>query len=377
MRSLQLGMLGGGPGSFIGFTHRLAAKMDEEFALVGGAFSSDYAKSVKFARSIDLDVKRVYRSVDELIERERALPVDGRMTAVTIATPNYLHYDAARKLIRAGFHVICDKPVTMTCAEAERLEKMVGERGTVFCLTHNYTGYPMVREARKLLEKGTLGKIQKIDVQYYMGAFNPLVHDKKNWKSIWRFDPSKAGISCNVADLGTHAFNLVEYITQIEVKAVLADLNTLYDGLPLDLDATILLRFGGNLKGVLRSSHIATGEENALVVKIYGDKMGLRWEEENPNYLYLLSDNKPAQVYSRGKSSNTKFSLEGTRVYRGLPEGFFESFANLYKGAAKAIRTKRETSGAFPTIHDGVRTMKFVEAAVSSHKKGNKWVELQ
>jgi predicted dehydrogenase len=377
MRSLQLGMLGGGPGSFIGFTHRLAAKMDEEFALVGGVFSSDYAKSVKFARSIDLDVKRVYRSVDELIERERALPVDGRMTAVTIATPNYLHYDAARKLIRAGFHVICDKPVTLTCAEAERLEKMVGERGTVFCLTHNYTGYPMVREARKLIEKGTLGRIQKIDVQYYMGAFNPLVHDKKNWKNIWRFDPFKAGISCNVADLGTHAFNLVEYITQIEVKAVLADLNTLYDGLPLDLDATILLRLGGNLKGVLRSSHIATGEENALEIKIYGDKMGLRWEEENPNYLYLLSDNKPAQVYSRGKSSNTKFSLEGTRVYRGLPEGFFESFGNLYKGAAKAIRTKRETSGAFPTIHDGVRTMKFVEAAVSSHKKGNKWVELR
>ncbi len=377
MRSIKLGMLGGGPGSFIGHTHRIAAKMDEEFSLVGGVFSTDHAKSVNFARSIDLDVKRVYRSVEELIAKERALPANERMSAVTIATPNYLHYDAARKLIRSGFHVICDKPVTMTRAEAERLEKLVKERGTVFCLTHNYTGYPMVREARKLLEKGALGKIQKIDVQYYMGAFNPVVHDKKNWKNVWRFDPTKAGISCNVADLGTHAFNLVEYITQIEVKAVLADLNTLYDDLPLDLDASILLRFGGNLKGVLTSSHIATGEENALEIKIYGDIMGLRWEEENPNYLYLLSDNKPAQIYSRGKSSNSKFSLESTRVYRGLPEGFFESFANLYKGAAKAIRTKRQTSGAFPTIHDGVRTMKFVEAAVSSHKKGNKWVELQ
>lgn len=376
MSRIRLGMIGGGPGSFIGSTHRIAALMDDEYRLVGGVFSSDYEKSVSFARHLEIDTARVYANVDALIEKETARPEDSRMQAVTIVTPNHLHYEAARKLIESGFHVICDKPVTMTVSEAEHLERLVAEHGVVFCLTHNYTGFPMVREFRSLIERGEIGPVQKIDVQYYMGALNPYVHEKEKWRTVWRLDPEKAGMSCNAADLGTHAFNLVEYVTQIEVRELLADLNSLYDDIPLDVDASVLLRFGNNLKGVLTSSHIATGEENSLIIRVYGSKGGLIWGEENPNYLYLLRDSEPSHILSRAKDSNSKLSLDGTRVFRGLPEGFFEAFANLYKGAARAIRNEPVEKGEFPTIHDGVRTMRFVQAVVRSHGNGNVWVGL-
>jgi predicted dehydrogenase len=376
MGRIRLGMIGGGPGSFIGSTHRIAATMDDEYRLVGGVFSSNHDRSVSFARDLELDTARAYESVDVLIEAERALPEEVRMQAVTIATPNHLHYEAARKLIESGFHVICDKPVTMTVPEAEHLERLVSEHGVVFCLTHNYTGYPMVREARSLIEKGEIGPLQKIDVQYYMGALNPYVHDREKRRTVWRLDPEKAGMSCNAADLGTHAFNLVEYVTRIEVSELLSDLNNLYEDILLDVDASVLLRFGKNLKGVLTSSHIATGEENSLIIRVYGSRGGLVWGEENPNYLYLLRDSAPSHIFSRAKESNSRLSLDGTRVFRGLPEGFFEAFANLYRGTARAIRNEPVESGEFPTIRDGVRTMRFVEAVVKSHQNGNVWVRL-
>lgn len=376
MRRIRLGIIGGGKESFIGRSHRIAAKMDDDFILVGGVFSSDYKKSLSFAEDLDIGTNRVYKDVDQLIVKELSLPESERIRAVTIATPNYLHYEAAKKLIESGFHVICDKPVTMTLKEAEHLEMLVNKYRIVFCLTHNYTGYPMIREFRHLIEEGAIGQIHKIDVQFYVGAFNALVHDKEKRNEIWRLVPQKAGISCNIGDLGTHAFNLAEYVTKLEVKKVLSDLNTLYDDIPLELDSTVLMRFDGNLKGVLRSSHIATGEEMNFKIMVYGSKAGLIWEQENPNYLFLLHDNEPRQVFSRARSFNSQFSLDSSRVFYGLPEGFFEAFANLYKGAAKAIRNGQMENGEFPTIYDGVRTMKFTEAAVESHKKGNVWVDL-
>jgi predicted dehydrogenase len=373
---IRLGMIGGGKGSFIGQSHRIAARMDDEFILVGGVFSSDFKKSLAFAAELGIDKGRVYKDVDQLIVRELSLPENEKIQAVTIATPNYLHYVAAKKLIESGFHVICDKPVTMTLKEAQNLEKLVNNYRTVFCLTHNYTGYPMIREFRHLIEAGTIGQIQKIDVKFYIGAFNALVHDKKKRKEMWRLNPQKAGKSCNIGDLGTHAFNLAEYATKMEVKKVLSDLNTASDDISLDLDATVLLRFDGNLKGVLRSSHIATGEEMNLKIMVYGSKAGLIWEQENPNYLHLLHDNEPRQVFSRARSYDSQFTLNSSRVFYGLPEGFFEAFANLYKGVAKAIRNGQMENGEFPTIYDGVRTMKFTEAVVESHKKGNVWADL-
>jgi predicted dehydrogenase len=376
MNKIRLGMIGGGKNSFIGFTHRLAAKMDNEFELVGGIFSADYKKSIDFAKELNLDTNRVYRSVDQLIDKELSYSQDERIQAVTIATPNYMHFEAAKKLIMSRFHIICDKPVTMTLNEAEHLEDLVKQHEVVFCLTHNYTGYPMIREFRNLIESDAIGRIQKIDVQFYIGAFNQYVHEEEKRKGIWRLDPEKAGISCNIGDLGTHAFNLLEYVTKLEVREVLADLNTLYDDIVLDLDATVLLRFAKNLKGVLRSSHIATGEEMNLKIMVYGSKGGLTWEQENPTYLYLLHDNEPTQVFTRARSYNSPFSLYSSRVFYGLPEGFFGSFANLYRGAAKAIRKQAMEEVEFPTISDGVRTMKFVEAVVKSHNQGNVWISL-
>jgi predicted dehydrogenase len=376
MSIIKHGIVGGGPGSFIGYAHRLAAKMDDNFILIGGVFSSDYQKSLKFSSELNLDADRIYKNVDELIEKELSISREDRLQAVTIATPNYLHYDIAKKLIQNGFHVICEKPVTMTSAEAEQLEKLVKKHRVVFCLTHNYTGFPMVKEARNLIERGELGKIQKVDIQYYSGALNPVIHKKEKRKEVWRLDPRKSGISCNIGDIGTHAFNLLEYVSGLQVKKVLADLNTLYDDNPLDVDATILLRLNSAIKGVLRSSMVATGEDNNIEIKVYGDRGGLRWCEENPNYLHLLYDDKPAKMYTKGRIYNSQFSLQGSRIKWGIPEGYFEAFANLYNGAAKAIRNEKIEPGEFPTISDGVRTMKFVEAVVKSNKHGNIWVDL-
>jgi predicted dehydrogenase len=272
--------------------------------------------------------------------------------------------------------VICDKPVTVTVHEAEELERLVSERGVTFGLTHNYTGFPMVREGRKRVEQGALGEIQKVDVQYYMDAFNAEVHDPEKRRTQWRFDPEKSGLSLTAADLGTHAFNLAEYIAGVRVKSVLADLNTVYEDIPLDVDVNVLLRFENGARGVLCSSHIATGEDNNLEIKVYGRDGGLIWEEENPNHLHLLHQNEPAQILTRSRKYNSKLSLESSRVFRGLSEGFFEAFANIYTGVAKAIRGERYDPAEFPTISDGVRTMKFVEAAVASHRKGNIWVNL-
>ncbi|MCG8700622.1 MAG: Gfo/Idh/MocA family oxidoreductase, partial [Bacteroidales bacterium] len=271
------------------------------------------------------------------------------------------------------FHVICDKPVTITSGEAVELSRLVEKTRKVFCVTHTYTGYPMVRQMREMIRNGDIGTIQRIDVQYYQGWVNPVIHGEGGELGMWRLNPKVAGISSCMADIGVHAFNLVEYITRLNVHQVLADLNNVSPNVVLDLDGTVLLRFVDNVKGVLRSSQVANGEENGIKLAIYGSKSSLKWEQENPNELYQVAHNIPAKVYKPGNIYNTKFAEASHTMPFGHPEGYYEAFANLYYGAAMAIRDIEYFDGAFLGIEDGVRGMKFIEAVVSSNKEGNVW----
>ena len=305
------------------------------------------------------------------------LPKEERIQVCSVLTPNFLHFPMAKKLLENGFHVICEKPMTTTYEEAKILQATLEKAKTVFAVTHTYTGYPMVRQMREMIKDGAIGKIHKVDAQYYQGWINSIIHDKAKRSTVWRLDPKKAGISSCMGDIGVHAFNMIEYTTGLTVKSILADFNYLYEDNQMDVDGTVLIRMGGHVKGVIRSSQVATGEENGLSIAIYGEKGGLRWEQENPNYLYVLSDDKPLQVYKPGHAYNSKLSLNGTKLPPGHPEGIFDSMANIYLGVARAIRGEKYNDGEFPTMLDGVRGLDFIESSVESNKKGNVWVDLK
>jgi len=272
--------------------------------------------------------------------------------------------------------VICEKPLTTTYAEACELDRIAQISQRVFAVTYTYTGYPMVRQMRQMIRSGSLGNIQKIDVQYYQGWINPFIHDLQKRAEIWRLDPERSGISCCLGDIGTHAFQMTEYVTGLKVGKVLADLNYLYDDNRLDVDGTVLFRTKKGVKGVIRASQIATGEENNFTVQIYGDKAGIRWEQENPNYLYYLEEGKPRQVLKPGHIYNSDLSLDAVKLPPGHPEGIFDAMANIYRGVARAIRKEVFDEGEFPTLSDGLRGMNFIERSVQSHKEGNIWVDL-
>ena len=265
----------------------------------------------------------------------------------------------------------------MTLEEAHELQSVHKASGKVFALTHTYTGYPMVRQMREMIKAGALGKIHKVDARYYQGWINPVIHDSEQRASVWRLDPEKAGISCCMGDIGTHAFNLIEYTTGLKVKSLLADFNYLYEDNVMDVDGTVLVRIDAHVKGVIRASQVATGEENDLAIAIYGEKAAFRWEQEKPNFLYKLSDTEPVQVYKPGHGYNSELSLQGTKLPPGHPEGIFDSMANIYLGAAKAIRGISHDPGEYPSMEDGVRGLNFVEATVASHKGGNVWIDLE
>ncbi len=376
MKRIRLGMIGGGIGAFIGDAHRRAARISNAYTLLGGVFDADYAKGKEFAVTEDIDLSRCHATIDDFIAAELALPTDERIEAVSIVTPNYLHYAHAKKLMENGFHVICEKPVTITIEEAEDLKKTVEKTNRVFCLTHTYTGYPMVRQIREFIKQGMLGDIQRIDVQYYQGWVNPIIHGEKSELSIWRLDPKVAGASSCMGDIGVHAFNLIEYTTGLKVTQVLSDLNNVSPDVELDLDGTVLLRFKENIRGVIRTSQVANGEENGIQIAIYGSKASLKWGQEDPNYLYKIAHNVPRTVYKPGNSYNTEFAEASHTMPFGHPEGIYEAFANLYYGAAKAIWGKELYDGEFPGIEDGVRGMKFIHNVVKSNKEGNIWVEM-
>jgi len=373
---IRLGILGGGGDSLIGVLHRGAANMYDKYALIGGVFNPIWKENIGFATKIGLPINRIYKDFDTLIEEELKLPESDRMQVVSILTPNFLHFPMAKKLLENGFHVICEKPMTTTFVEASILNEILKKSKTIFAVTYTYTGYPMIRQMREMIKNGTLGTIQKIDAQYYQGWINPIIHDTEKRSSTWRLNPDKSGISCCLADIGTHAFDMLEFLSGLRIESILADLNYLYSDNKMDIDAAILLRCSQNVKGVICISQIATGEENSFVIKIYGDKGGLKWEQENPNYLSLLQEGVPLQVLKPGHTYNSQLSLEGTKLPPGHPEGIFEAMGNIYKGVAKAIQKESYNSGEFPTMIDGLRGINFIEKAVESHLNGNVWVNI-
>jgi len=377
MKKIKFGMIGGGIGAFIGDAHRRASRICNDFELVGGVFDVDYEKSKLFAKNENISTDRCYKSVDALIKFELKLPADKRMEVVSIVTPNALHFPFAKSLLSAGFHLICEKPMTLTVKEALELEKLVAKKKLTFALTHTYTGYPMVRQMRDLIAKGVLGTIQRIDAQYYQGWINSIIHGTgSRITGIWRLDPKHAGASSCMGDIGVHAFNLIEYTTGLEVKEVLSDLNPVKEDIQLDLDGTVLLRFSKNLKGVIRASQVCGGEENNLSIAVYGSKASLKWGQENPNYLTRLSDTEPTKIFKPAHGYNDQLAEASHTMPSGHPEGIYEALANIYKGTAKSIRGEKFNAGEFPTVHDGVRGMKFIHSVVKSNKEGNTWVKV-
>jgi predicted dehydrogenase len=376
MKKIRLGILGGGGDSLIGVLHRVASFINDNYEITGAVFNPVWDENIGFAEKIGIPTNRIYKDFDTLISEELKLPADERIQVCSILTPNFLHFPMAKKLLENGFHVICEKPMTNTYEEAKILADLVAATGLHFALTHTYTGYPLVRQLREMVHSGAIGKVQKVDVQYYQGWINPIIHDKDKRSTTWRLDPTKAGISCCMGDIGTHAFNMVEYTTGLRVTSLLADLNYLYDDNQMDIDGNVLLRLQGGVKGVLRASQIATGEENGLKISVYGDQGGLTWEQENPNRLLVRSDDGALQVYTPGHSYNSALSLGGTKLPPGHPEGIFDAMANIYLGMARAIRQQNPHVAEFPTVIDGVRGLNFIESTVASQKGGNVWIDL-
>ena len=375
-KKIRWGVLGGGVDSLIGVLHRVAASMFDAYALTGAVFNPDYALNNAFAEEIGLPLDRIYPDFDTMVAEELKRPKDERIQVFSVLTPNFLHFPMAKKLMENGFHVICEKPMTMTHSEALILAQLHQEHGVHFALTHTYTGYPMVRQMKSIIADGAIGAVQKVDAQYYQGCINSIIHDQEKRQATWRLQPDKSGISCCMGDIGVHAYQMLEFVTGLEVQSVLADLNHLYQDNQMDIDGTVLLRFGPHVKGVLRASQIATAEENNFTIAIYGQTGALKWAQENPNYLHYLKDNQPAQVLKPGHGYNSAFSLDGTKLPPGHPEGIFDAIGNIYKGMTKAVRGEDYVPGEFPSMSDGVRGMKFIETTVDSHREGNIWKSL-
>ncbi len=375
-KKIRLGILGGGGDSLIGVLHRIASSMHDNYEIVGGVFNPEHEESLKFARHLGLDENRVYKDYETFINEEIKLDSEKRIEVVSVLTPNFLHFPMAKMLLENDFHVICEKPLTTTYAEAKKLFKIKESKDLVFAVTYTYTGYPMVRQMTKMVANGEIGKVHKVDAQYLQGWLNPVVHDVEKRSSTWRLNPKVSGISCCVGDIGTHAFNMVELVAGSNVKKILSHLNNLYDDNPMDVDANILIQLENGANGTIRSSQIATGEENNLRISIYGDKGGLKWEQENPNYLYHLSDNEPMLVLKTAHPYNYDISNISTKIPPGHPEGIFDSMGNIYNGVAKAIKKQKFDSVEFPSIDEGVRGMDFIEKAVKSHQSGNIWMNL-
>ncbi len=375
-KKIRLGILGGGGDSLIGVLHRVASFINDNYEIVGAVFNPNFEDNLEFAKQIDIPTNRIYKDFDTLVAEEMKLPEEERIQVCSILTPNFLHFPMAKKLLENGFNVICEKPMTTTYEEAKILQAALEKAGTVFAVTHTYTGYPMVRQMREMIKDGVIGKVHKVDAQYYQGWMNPIIHDKEKRGTVWRLDPKKAGISSCMGDIGVHAFNMIEFTTGLRVQSILCDFNYVYDDNQMDMDGTALIRMDKNVKGVIRASQVATGEENNLSIAVYGQKGGLKWEQENPNYLYKLNDPEPLQVYKPGHQYNSKLSLDGTKLPPGHPEGIFDAMANIYLGVAKAIRGEEYNSGEFPTMLDGVRGLNFIESTVASHKQGNVWIDM-
>lgn len=383
-RKLRMGMVGGGIGAFIGAVHRLAAYLDGEIELVCGAFSGDAEKSKASGEELKLDPKRVYPNYQEMMAREKELPADQRMDFVSIVTPNHVHFGPAKSALENGFHVVIDKPITFSLEEAKELDRIVNQTGLMLALTHTYTGYPMVKEARNLVLTGKLGKIRRVVTEYLQGWLSTRLEATEQKQADWRTDPKRSGKAGAMGDIGTHAENLAEYITGAHVTEVCAELSTFVEGRLLDDDGNVLLRFDNGAKGVLFASQIAAGEENNMKIRVYGELGGLEWAQQEPNTLLVKWLDKPMEIYRAGGNHGylSDPALANFRTPGGHPEGYLEAFANIYRNFALALRARingQEPSPEnldFPTAADGVRGMAFIDAVVESSEKGQKWVKI-
>ena len=377
-RKLRYGMVGGGPNAFIGAVHRLAANLDGQIELVAGAFSADAKNSRMTGKQLFLNPRRAYASYAEMAVREAALPADERIDFVAIVTPNFLHAPVATTFLKAGFHVVCDKPMTLTLAEAKALRNTVRKTGKVFALTHNYTGYPMVKEARELVRTGKLGKILKVVAEYPQGWLLDKIEAAGQKQAAWRLDPRRAGASSCVGDIGTHAENLGRYITGLEIESLCAEFTSFIPGRKLEDDANLLLRYRGGAKGVLHCSQISCGEENNLNIRVYGTLGSLAWHQEHPNELKFIPKGEPVRILRCGNGYVSDAAKKFTRLPFGHPEAFIEAFANIYLEAVAAIRASlasKRFTGDFPTVDDGVMGMAFIETAVKSAASNAKWMK--
>ena len=377
--TVRYGMVGGGPGAFSGGVHRMAAVLDGEFTLAAGAFSSDPERSRQSGSELGLAPARTYDSYQEMAEGEAALPPGERIEAVSIVTPNHLHFPVARTFLEAGFHVVCDKPLTTTIEDAEALCRLARETERIFAVTYNYTGYPMVKEARERVRSGALGEIRKVVVEYSQGWLATLLEGQGQKQAEWRGDPERAGVSSALGDIGTHAHNLIGYVTGLGVEELFADLGTLVEGRKLEDDATVLLRLEGGARGLLFASQISVGERNHLRLRVYGTTAGLMWVQERPNELVVMADDGSERVFHTGTAGLSERAQAHTRLPAGHPEGFIEAFANVYRNVGRSISVKarRREPGAFdgdyPTVQDGAQGVHFIHAAVHSSRDGA-WV---
>ncbi len=382
MRKIRMGMIGGGRGAFIGGVHRMAAALDGQIELVCGAFSSKPEVSKASGEDFFLPADRVYNDYLEMITREAELPESERMDFVSIVTPNHMHYGPAKMALDYGFHVVCDKPLSFDMDQAEELQKLVKQTGLIFALTHNYTGYPMVKQARAMIAHQEIGKIRKVVVAYPQGWLSTLLEASDQKQASWRTDPSKSGIAGAMGDIGTHAENLAEYITGLKITELCADISTLVEGRQLDDDGNVLLRFNNGARGILYASQISAGEENDLHINIYGEKGSLSWKQMEPNSLTVKWLDQPTQIYRTGVGNLYDQTNDHTRLPAGHPEGYLEAFANIYRNVAMCIRSRvlgempDDKYMDYPTVDDGVRGMKFVYAVVASGKSNEKWTEL-
>ncbi|MBO6756592.1 MAG: Gfo/Idh/MocA family oxidoreductase [Roseibium sp.] len=371
---IRLGMVGGGKDAFIGAVHRIAARIDGRYQLVAGALSSTPEKANDSGKALGLAEDRIYTSFAEMAKRERRLK--GGIEAVAIVTPNHVHYAAAREFLRRGIHVICDKPLTSTLADAKKFAKAVEKSDALFFLTHNYTGYPMVRQAREMVAKGELGTIRVVQVEYPQDW---LTVPQSNKQAAWRTDPARSGAGGSTGDIGTHAHNLACFVTGLRLESLAADLQAFVSGRKLDDNGHVMLRFEGGARGMLWCSQVAPGNENNLRLRVYGDKAGLEWRQEHPNHLHVSRFGAPPQVISRGGAGMYDSIAPTTRIPPGHPEGYLEGFANLYTEAAGAIRSHQsgQTNDTLvPGIEAGLAGMKFVDACVRSSARNAAWVTL-
>ncbi len=400
-RKLRMGMIGGSLDAFIGAVHRRGAALDGEIELVCGAFSSNADKSKATGEALYLPDDRVYASYEEMILAEKALPDNKRMDFVTIVTPNHAHFAPAKMALENGFHVVCDKPATFNTAEAKALKQIIDRTGQIYCLTHNYTGYPMVKQARQMIRDGVIGKIRKVIVEYPQGWLYELLEATGQKQAGWRTDPEKSGAAGGVGDIGTHAENLAEYITGLKITEICADLTIFVAGRRLDDDANMLLRFDNGAKGILHNSQICHGEENDLNIRIYGEKGGLKWRQMEPNTLVLTNQDTGSQIYRTGVGNLSAAATAHTRQPAGHPEGYIETFGNIYRNFAKAVKARwgggaatsvavgglgqegayTNTADAdlydFPGIEEGIRGMTFIDAVLKSSAAGAVWTKVE